>query len=188
MKRILLFLMAAVLLCACHHKKAPQKVEPVNYVVNVTECISSDNADMVAKYGDYTWYETQVLLHNFLDEEYAGIDEATNVFQIVDSTNGGFDTKVIKYIHTTSGNTIEETPGFWIEDFKLDSIAITFEHSLDIINQVNCVKPHSRHIVLRNPIGPNKVNGQWVYGNMQSQLWVDAITGIVVDSNPAFPQ
>ena len=186
MKKVFLFLMAALLLCACHKTKSAQ-VKPDN-VINVSELISSDNADMTSRYDDYVWYETQILLNNFIDDEYAGVSEVTNIFQIVESEGDSYDTKVIRYTHNGTSDTREEIPGFWVEDCIIDTVAITFEHSLDIINQVNFAKPHSKHVVLRRELGPVINNAQWIYGNIQSQLYVDAVDGIVRDSSPSFPK
>ena len=40
---------------------------------------------------------------------------------------------------------------------------------------------------LGNPIGPVTINAQYIFGNLESQIWVDAVTGDVKNSNPAFP-
>jgi len=52
---------------------------------------------------------------------------------------------------------------------------------------VNFPKPHSRYVTLRNPIGPVAINTQWIFGNVREQLWCDAVTGEIRNSNPAFP-
>jgi hypothetical protein len=53
---------------------------------------------------------------------------------------------------------------------------------------VNFPKPHSKHVTLRNPIGPVAINTQWIFGNVHEQIWVDAVTGECANSNPAFPE
>ena len=54
--------------------------------------------------------------------------------------------------------------------------------------QANAPKPHSKNAILRNPIGPIAINAQWVFGNVREQLWCDAVTGEIRNSNPAFPK
>jgi hypothetical protein len=51
----------------------------------------------------------------------------------------------------------------------------------------NAPKPHSRQVVLRKEVGPNSINPQYIFGNFQAQLYVDAVTGDVKTKNPAFP-
>jgi hypothetical protein len=53
---------------------------------------------------------------------------------------------------------------------------------------VNFPKPHSKHVTLRNPVGPAAVNAQWIFGNIKEQIWIDAVTGEAKKSNPAFPE
>ena len=67
-------------------------------------------------------------------------------------------------------------------------IKLTYEEAYDRIMQTNSPKPHSKHVTLRNPIGPIAINTQWIFGNIHEQLWVDAVTGDVKNSNPAFPE
>lgn len=176
--------MAAVMLCACHRHKTPANVDQIDVVVNVDEFISSDNADMSAKYEKYVWYESQVVLNNYLDGEYEGVESQTNVFQVTDESG---DPRVIRYIHTTNGTEIQEVSGFWIEDFPIDNVEVNFEQALALLNAINLPKPHSKNIVLRKPMGPNSCNTQWVCGNIQSTLFVDAVTGKISETNPAFP-
>lgn len=185
MKKLIYLFSMLVLLCACHHKQQPKNVEPIDKVVVVDECINADNADMSAKYEKYTWYETQVVLNNYLDSEYAGVETVTDVFQVLEEDG---DPLVIHYIHDKVSTTINEVSGFWIEDFPLEVIDVTFEQSLAFINEVNLPKPHSKQVCLRKPIGPNDCNAQWVYGNIHSTLFVDAVTGKISETNPAFPQ
>ena len=53
----------------------------------------------------------------------------------------------------------------------------------------NCPKPHSRHCVLRREVGPiADINPQYIFGNDQMQVYVDAMTGEVRTNNPVFPE
>ena len=41
-------------------------------------------------------------------------------------------------------------------------------------------------MVLRKQVGPVDANPQWIFGNLHSQIYVDAVTGAVSKDNPAF--
>ena len=43
-------------------------------------------------------------------------------------------------------------------------------------------------ITLRLPVGPVDCHPQWVVGGVYDPLFIDALTGAVSDSNPAFPR
>ena len=159
--------------------------------VTVENLISLDRQSMFTKYAeDYRWFETGIQLKDWLDEENDGaIDLVVNVFQAVEERDSGsFDTFVVKFQHI-DGETYEEAVhGFWIEDFPLENeaIVVSFEEAYDKIMAVNLPKPHTRQVVLRKQIGPNPCNPQWIFGNLHSQIYVDATTGEVRDYNPAF--
>ena len=178
-----IMLMIGVSACTCTQQKETSEPEDV---------ISLDRQAMfVAHGGDYRWYETGVQLKNFLDEENDGaIDMVVNVFQVVeeyDSTS--FDTFVYKYQHFSDGSVNEEgIHGFWVEDYPLENegIKVTFKEAFEKIQEVNFPKPHTRQVVLRKQIGPVEANPQWIFGNLHSQIYVDAVTGAVSKDNPAF--
>jgi hypothetical protein len=75
-----------------------------------------------------------------------------------------------------------------MEDERLNSSAINicYSKAFDMAMQSNYPKPHSKNCILRKPVGAKDCNPQWVFGNEESQIWVDATTGEVRDSNPAF--
>lgn len=174
------------------------KKEPVVNELGVTELvaentISVDREYMFLNYGsDYRWYESQILLNNYLDEENDGsIAEITNVFQaIVDHSEDGqsFDTRVIMITHRADSTEILVKDGFWIEDYSLneEAITVTYAEAYEKVLEVNYPKPHSKHCVLRSEIGPKPANAQYIFGNLRYQLYVDATTGEVTDKSPAF--
>lgn len=157
----------------------------------VENLISLDRQSMYSNYAeDYRWYETGIQLTNYLDEENDGsYDLVVNVFQAVEEReSGSFDTFVVKFQHV-DGETFEEAVhGFWIEDFPLndEAIVVTYKEAYDKIMAVNLPKPHTRQVVLRKMIGPKPCNPQWIFGNLNTQIYVDATTGEVRDYNPAF--
>jgi hypothetical protein len=195
MKKFLVFLMGIMLMigvsaCTCTQQKKTSEPEVAELVVE--NVISLDRQAMfVAHGGDYRWYETGVQLKNWLDEENDGaIDLVVNVFQVIeqyDSTS--FDTFVYKYQHFSDGSVNEEgVHGFWVEDYPLENeaIKVTFKEAFEKVQEVNLPKPHTRQVVLRKQVGPVEANPQWIFGNLRSQIYVDAVTGAVSKDNPAF--
>lgn len=156
----------------------------------VENIISADKQYMFVNYGgDYKWFETNVLLKGYLDEDGSGdIDGVSNVFQVSQVEQDSGDSYVILMAHTPTADSIDVKHGFWIEDCPMndDAINITYRQAFDAIMRANYPKPHSRQCSLRKPLGPKDCNAQWVFGNTRAQLWVDAVTGSVATSNPAF--
>lgn len=188
MKKILfLFLISLLVSCTTCTNKTLEVSE-----LNVTNLIQSDKQIMNINHQDnFVWYETLILMENFLDEDNSGeIAEISNIFQSLGDTVN-FDTTVFKFRHFSNGTSISDSiSGFWIEDIPLvDSlITISYDSAFVLINKCNIPKPHSKNVVLRNPLGPFICNPQWVFGNIHSQIWVDALTGEIRESNPAFPE
>ena len=189
-----LLLIIGISACTCSSEKKVQGNDVLrsSEAATVENLISLDRQAMyVAHGGDYRWYETGVQLKNWLDEENDGtVDMVVNVFQVIeeyDSTS--FDTFVYKYQHFSDGSVNEEgIHGFWVEDYPLNEevIKVSFKEAFEKIQEVNYPKPHTRQVVLRKQVGPVDANPQWIFGNLHSQLYVDAVTGEVRPTNPAF--
>lgn len=168
--------------------------QDLTVALNVEHAIAMDRQAMYLKFGEeYRWYETDILLPEFLDSENVTSDpvELVNIFQGIIEKGNGFDTWVFKFQHFPDGTVLTDSiNGFWIENMPLNDevIKLTYEEAYDRIMQTNSPKPHSKHVTLRNPIGPIAINTQWIFGNIHEQLWVDAVTGDVKNSNPAFPE
>lgn len=183
----LVFMLAS---CACQHKK----VEPVPQVDSITvdKVIKADLDSMTAKYGDkdFRWYESLILLEDFMDSDAdMKVAELVNIYQVVDYEGG--DTHVYKIQHLPGKEAvIDSVAGFWIEDciMQYDSLKLTYNDACEVFNKVNLPRPHSKHICLRTPLGPLGCNAQWVFGNIERQVWIDAETGEARSSNPAFPE
>ena len=174
--------------CTSDNKQETKIVEPEMVVENL---VALDRQAMFLSHdADYRWFETGVVLKDWLDEENDGtIEMVVNVFQVVeclDSTS--FDTVVYKYQHTVDSTVMDSVHGFWIEDEPLNEqiITVTFKEAYEKVMSVNLPKPHTRQVVLRKQVGPIGANPQWIFGNLHSQIYVDAITGEVTDENPAF--
>ena len=159
----------------------------------VENIVSTDRQSMYLNYGgDYRWFETCILMKDFLDSEdcdgtIAGI---SNVFQVVREEGKTADVHVILYAHTPDTTSVEVKKGFWVEDMPMnnEAIKVTFKQAYDKMMQANCPKPHSKHCVLRKQVGPVEANPQYIFGNSQAQVYVDAVTGEVRGYNPAFPE
>ena len=162
--------------------------------INVEHAIATDRQAMYLKFGkDYRWYETDILLPEFLNSENVTSDPVmvVNIFQSVVERDNGFDTYVWKFQHLADGTVLTDSiQGFWIENQALNDevIKLKYVEAFDKIMQTNAPKPQSKHVTLRNPVGPVAINTQWIFGNIHEQLWVDAVTGEVKNSNPAFPE
>jgi len=166
----------------------------VHVALNVEHAIAMDRQAMYLKFGDeYRWFETDMRLPHFLDEEDATSEPLmiVNIFQSIVESGNGADTYVWKFQHFPDGTVLTDSiHGFWIENYALNEEVITvkYEDAFTRMMESNAPKPHSRNAVLRNPIGPVAVNAQWIFGNISEQIWVDAVTGDVQTSNPAFPK
>ena len=198
MKKVLFTLMAAIAIiagvssCKCTSDKQ-ETVEPaVEQAELVAEnLISTDRQSMYTNHGeDYRWFETGIVLKDFLDEENDGtIEMVVNVFQVVEAYDStSFDTFVYKYQHTLDGDVEDSVHGFWVEDYPLneEAVVVTFKEAYEKVMATNLPKPHTRQVVLRKQVGPVDANPQWIFGNLKSQIYVDAVNGNVSDKNPAF--
>lgn len=162
--------------------------------IDVDHAIAMDRQEMYMKFKDnYRWYETDMRLPEFLDAENVTSEPEilVNIFQSIEEFDNGADTYVWKFQHFPDGTVAKDSiHGFWIENFALDedSVKLNYKAAFERMMQANAPKPHSKNVVLRNPIGPVGVNAQWIFGNINEQLWVDAVTGDVRNSNPAYPE
>lgn len=174
--------------CTNDNEKEETVVEPAELVVE--NLVSTDREAMYLKYGgDYRWFETCIVLSDFLDADaeltIAGV---SNVFQGLIAKDESYDTEVVSFAHTPTDNGVETVHGFWVEDFPLneEAITVTFAQALERVLATNSPKPHSKYVVLRKEVGPKAANPQYIFGNAKAQLYVDATTGAVSDKNPVF--
>ena len=168
-----------------------QVVDGQTAELNVENLVNLDKQYMFNTYGkDYRWYETCIVLKDFMDEENDGtITGVSNIFQVVFEQGNGADVNVVMITHVGDSTQVDVKRGFWVEDYPMndEAIKVSFKDAYDKVMAVNYPKPHSRHIVLRKEVGPQDANPQYIFGNSQAQLYVDAGTGNVVDKNPVFP-
>lgn len=159
--------------------------------LNPEHLIVMDKQDMYLNYSNnYRWYETCLKLKDFLDQENDGsLEEVVNVFQAIVEEGNGFDTRVHKFQHFNDGQYMHDSiSGFWVEDFPLndEAIKLSFKEAYEKLMATNCPKPHSRYVTLRKQVGPVDCNPQYIFGNLKTQVYVDAVTGKVSETNPAF--
>ena len=177
--------------CQCSQEKE-NKAELGGQEATVENLIALDRQAMyvVAEGADYRWFETDILLKNYLDEENDGsIEMLVNIFQVAKELDEhSFDVRVYKFQHTEEGTASDWVSGFWIEDEPLndEAIKITYKEAYEKVMAVNLPKPHTKHVVLRKQVGPVEANAQWIFGNTHAQIYVDAVTGEVSNENPAF--
>ena len=163
-------------------------------VLDVEHSIALDRQTMYVNYKDnYRWYETEILLPTFMDSDNAtsNPEMIVNVLQSIVEEGNGADVWVHKFQHFKDGTIAHDSiQGFWIENYALNDeiIKLKYTEAWDRMMAVNFPKPHSKHVTLRNPIGPVAVNTQWIFGNIHEQIWIDAVTGEAKNSNPAFPE
>ena len=163
-------------------------------VLDVEHSIALDRQTMYVNYKDnYRWYETEILLQEFMDSDSAtsNPEMIVNVLQSIVEEGNGADVWVHKFQHFKDGTVVHDSiQGFWIENWPLEDQAIKLKYTeaWDKMLAVNFPKPHSKHVTLRNPIGPVAINTQWIFGNIKEQIWIDAVTGECKNSNPAFPE
>lgn len=77
----------------------------------------------------------------------------------------------------------------WIEDKDLSDqpIKLSAEEAILKLKEWNGVLPKDcNFIILRLPVGPKDCNPQWTFGDIDDVLFIDAVTGEIRDSDPAF--
>lgn len=138
---------------------------------------------------EYEWRNSKILFNdtirqNNLDDLH--VVDVTDVFQY---WNEG---PQVQFISTNvKKGTVMPTPvhDVWIEDASLNDcpIKLSCEDVLKRLKEWNGVIPPAVSISLRNPVGPRNCNAQWVVGDVFDVIFVDAVTGEIVNWNPAFP-
>lgn len=198
---LMIFLFSLVLgFSSCNGCQSTQQEETTkdttevvaNSELVVENLVSMDRQDMFNNYAnDYRWFETCIVLKDFLDEECDGtVEGVSNIFQAVIEKDNGADVFVVMYTHTADTSAVQKVNSFWVEDLPMENEAIklTFKEAFDKVMQANAPKPHSQHVVLRKELGPINCNPQYIFGNNKAQLYVDAVTGEVRTTNPVFPE
>lgn len=179
--------------CSCEKNKSVDGTETTDSTALVVENVTGmDRQKMFQDFGkDYRWFETCIVLKDYLDSEETDgtVTGISNIFQVVVEKDNGADVRVVMFTHVGDSTQVDVANSFWVEDLPMneDAIKLTFKDAYDRVMAANALKPHSRQVVLRKEVGPNSINPQYIFGNSQAQLYVDAVTGDVKTKNPAFP-
>lgn len=177
--------------CKCQSEKQAEPTFEQSELI-VENVVSADKEKMFLDYGsDYRWFETCIVLNDYLDEaDSCSINGISNIFQVVTEMESGTDVNVVMFTHVGDTTNVQVVHTFWIEDSPMnnDSLAVTFTDAYEKVMEVNLPKPHSKHVVLRKEVGPLEANPQYIFGNQESQIYVDATTGEVRNYNPVFPK
>lgn len=189
-KFITLLAVAVLMLTTASCTSCNSEVKKMETVVETT--IQSDYTYMADNYGpDFIFYESDILLNEFLDDENCTgtVYAVTNVFEVVTTIDSvSYQPTVVMITHTADVFQVKEVQGTWIEDFAIDAdeVALTYRQAYKQLMKANYPKPHSRNCILRKPVGPVRCNAQYVFGDISTPYFVDAVTGNVTNSNPAF--
>lgn len=180
--------------CTCCHRNA-EPVDEITYPttgLNVEETIMDDFGYMGFHYENYDWMECCIDMENYLDEtDTANVLAVANIYKVIDTTNG-LVFKAVLIAHTADTTVYEEKLGLWVGDDNMNDywpINIDFAHAYNHMMIANCVKPHSKHCVLRKEVGPKAgVDPIYIFGNQDAQVYVMSNTGDVTTTNPVFPE
>ena len=155
------------------------------------QSLKSDLAYMEKTYGEeFVWFESQIVLAENLDKDCSGkIESVYNVFEHVHMYDSSADVLVVTFTHYTDGTVdTARVHDFWVEDcaMKMSDITINYNTAFSNLMKANCPKPNSDKCVLRKQVGPVEANPQYIFGNIDDCVFVDAVTGNVSTENPAF--
>jgi len=190
---MMVFAVSSCTSCNPTTEDSASSLESEATALDVENIISMDRQQMYLQYSnDYRWFETCIVLEDFLDEECDGtVTGVSNVFQVVtDGAENSADVHVVLMSHSGDLSQVDVKHGFWIGDNLLNDeyIKVTFKEAFENLMRANIVKPHSRQVVLRKQLGPVNANPQYIFGNTHAQVYVDATTGAVSAINPVFPE
>lgn len=161
-----------------------------DFTAGVEHIVALHRQTMFTLYGgeQYVWYETRVLFNDSIKWETIDnlkVTDVTDIFQL-------FDPARCQFISTNveKGTIIPKPiPDIWIEDCDMTDAEIKLwpEDVLEKLKAWDGILPPATGMTLRIPLGPRKCNAQWVLGNIQEVIFVDAVTGDITNWCPAFP-
>ena len=197
-----IFMILALAVCmmftacnGCSNKNNP--VNDTTYPVaglNVEQITATDFQWMTTHHGDdFRWYECCIDAENWMDESdtFNAIGVANVFYKVFTDEDGNpITAKVYMLAHVGDTFTCDSTEGIWVGDEPMNDynpMTVDFAHAYDNMMKADCVKPHSRHCVLRKELGPLDATPQYIFGNQECQVYVDAKDGSVNLDNPVFP-
>ena len=148
---------------------------------------------------DLHWMQAEATWTSLLTDASAGdatLMELTDGFQaqkVVDEQGGTVCRVTIVTTNTMSTDSQVLDHSFYLDNYPLDdkAIVLSFEDAWQRALEANCEKPQTRVAVLRSPVGPVHVDDAYYIfghsgGGSQPFIFVNARTGDVSTSNPAF--
>jgi hypothetical protein len=190
MKKLIYLMMAIVAICvtSCHKS---EKSDPVSSQSTSQLILDSLAAHVDSISSDYLYFETSFELTNTVDSlDSFSVSTIQSIYQVVDTTTSTPTVFVANYSFesaTVSWKVLEGA--FWTEDVNLRSkdVKLSPEDAFSVLLKSNVLKPHSRFVVLRCPLGPVTCDAQYIFGNTDSGIvYVNAKTGKVTTTDPAF--
>ena len=188
MKKFFVILASILIAFAVSSCKCTRDEDPVVEFPEAT--IAADRAKMDEEVSTYKWFETRVEYDNFFDADTTlAVSKVESLFQVAVEDPLGIKTFVYDFVHEpgVENDTIPEPiEAFILDDKPLNDelITLTFSEALARLNAANLSKPHSTKVVLRKAVGPKLANVQYIFGNTEEQVFVDAVTGDVTDHDP----
>ena len=157
----------------------------------VEQYISEHFADVssVSKY----WWETGITMDKYYNADDANenrIESVVNVFTLGDSVNS---VVLMIYHEGDSRMVAEHKNAFWVGDNDLyvreSELVKGFDECYRLMMDSEYDKAASRQCTLRAQLGPKgaETPPQYIFGNVHYQLYVNALTGEVLNYSPAYP-
>ena len=213
MKKILLGLMSVMLLAmaavctsckGCTKSESPKIDDPVALVYHDYDGVAQDftagtahvqalhrqTMNALTEGADFEWRNSRVVLSDTLGFDNIDQLRVTDVIDVFQYWNE--QGPWVQYIASNAVKGVQipwPINDIWIEDANLSDkpVKLSAEDALARLKQWNGVLPNGcNFITLRLPIGPKDCNPQWVIGGVYDPLFIDAVTGEITDSNPAF--
>lgn len=200
MKKILIFMMVAFLAiftvsCSSCHRGNDGANEGLTYDVtglNVEEMNNLDFEYMTANFNDFRWLECCIDAENWMDEsDEFNVKGVANIFSVVEMALDSMSGTMTIYLiaHTADTTICQSKEGLWVGDDPMNKFVpfnVDFAHAYNAMMMANCVKPHSKHCVLRREVGENDIEPIYIFGNQDAQVYVSTETGNVTTINPAY--
>lgn len=191
MKKLIYMMVMLVAMCIPPFLDACSSSEPADARSASQLIIDSLAAHVDSINSDYLYFETSFELTNTVDSlNYFSVSTIQSIYQVVDTTTSTPTVFVATYSVDSTAVSWKVLEGaFWTEDVNLRSkdVKISPEEAFLALFKSNVVKPHSRFMVLRCPLGPIACDAQYIFGNTDSGIvYVNAKTGKVTATDPAF--
>lgn len=174
--KLMALLCAVVMMGSCQKEskdKKPLKKETVVTIANFNEVLKNDFNPIKDTCGKAVFYESQIALTAPVSNEGIEIESVINVFQAANMS--------YQIIRKGEDKNIVKVNDYWLEDVAIDvDKIISLDSAITRLKESNIVKPNSKMVTLRNPLGPKVTNPGYVFGQRSTgYVKVDAITGEV---------